>query len=70
MSMFADQLRAARETAGLTQTVAAGRAGIAQPLWSQYERGETMPSVEQAHRLADAVGATLVELLGRGDRQN
>ncbi len=63
MSAFADNLKAAREAAGLTQTAAALRAGIPQPLWSQYERGETMPSVEQAHRLAEAVGAMLVELL-------
>jgi len=63
MSTFADNLKAAREAAGLTQVDAAGRAGISQPLWSQYERGKTMPSVEQARRLAEAVGAMLVDLL-------
>ena len=62
MSVFSDKLKAAREAAGLTQTAAAQRAGIAQSLWAQYERGATAPSIDQAARLAQAVGATVGEL--------
>lgn len=60
---FADRLRAARQAAGLTQGEAASRAGISRPAWNRYERGHRSPSIEQAARLAAAVGATLDELV-------
>jgi transcriptional regulator with XRE-family HTH domain len=52
---FPSRLRAARECAGLSQTQAAARAGFAPGLWSAYERGVRVPSLEQVIRLAVAL---------------
>jgi len=63
MSDFAGKLRAARRRKKLTQVEAARRAGIPQPLWSDYERGRKCPSIQQAERLAEAVGTHLNRLV-------
>lgn len=60
---FARRLRAARLAAGLSQVEAARRAGIPQPHWSAYERGKKSPGLDQAARLAAAVGTTLPALV-------
>jgi len=52
-------LRAARRAAGLTQAQAADAIGMAQPLWSAYERGAKAPSLRQAALMAAAVGLRL-----------
>jgi len=63
MSDFAANLRAARLRAKLSQVEAARRIGMEQCLWSRYENGVKQPSIEQAERLAGAVGTTLARLL-------
>jgi len=63
MSNFAANLRAARLKAELTQVQAARRAKIAQSSWCEYERGMKAPSMDQAERLAKAVGRGLRELI-------
>jgi len=60
---FRHALRAARKAAGLTQAAAADRLGIAQPLWSAYERGVQQPTLDQAARLARIVRKPLKSLL-------
>jgi len=60
---FAERLRAAREAAGMTQAQAADAAGIRQPDWSDYETGNVQPSLAQAARLAQAIGARLRDLI-------
>ncbi len=56
---LASEMLAARAVAGLTQRQVARRAGITQPLVSQIERGETVPSLLTAHRIAVATGHEL-----------
>ncbi len=69
MNNFGKNLRRARKKAGLTQAQAAkgvncwGNPVAGQSLWSQYETGKCIPSIAQAERLADAVGATLEDVI-------
>lgn len=60
---FGDALRAARIAADLSQTEAAGRAGLKQSNWSKYENGEHIPSIRKANRMAQAIGVSLHELI-------
>ncbi|MGH1563361.1 helix-turn-helix domain-containing protein [Mumia sp. DW29H23] len=63
-------LRRHREKAGLSMRELAGRAGISQPFLSQVERGQSMPSMVTAYRLAEALGVPPGDLLpvGTDDR--
>ena len=63
MGNFANNLRDARRKKKITQKAAAQAAGISQPLWSDYERRRKSPSIEQAERLAAAIGSTLRKLV-------
>ena len=58
-------LRKARESSGLTQEDAADRAGISAEFYARMERGRTLPSVPTLVRLAEALGVSADELLGR-----
>jgi len=57
---LAMQIAHARETAGLTQTALAGRAGMAQSAVARYEKAGRTPTVETLWRLASALNATFV----------
>jgi transcriptional regulator with XRE-family HTH domain len=48
------RLREWREQAGLTQTEASARAGIAQSAWSGIESGKRSPSLVQASGIESA----------------
>lgn len=52
-------IRAARVSAGLTQTELARRAGTSQPAIVRYESGESSPSVATLERLLRAAGQRL-----------
>lgn len=60
---FGQKLKAARKRAGLSQTEAAERAGVAQPHWVVYEQDARSPRLVQAEKLAAAVGVDLKELV-------
>ncbi|MCI0341264.1 MAG: helix-turn-helix domain-containing protein [Planctomycetales bacterium] len=61
---FAEALVAARRAAGLSQAESARRAGVTPAYLSMVERGlRPPPSDEAVARLADAVGASRVEML-------
>lgn len=60
---FGQNLRAARQEAGLTQEQVADAAGAQRPYITQIESGLRNVSLELAESLARAVGKNLAELL-------
>lgn len=60
---FAHNLRQARIEAGLTQEDVMRKTGLTQPFISAIERAKTTVSLDNAYRLADAVGKPLCKLL-------
>lgn len=55
-----------REKQGWSQTDLAARSGVSRVMIGKYERGEAVPSVEAAKRIADAFGVSLDYLVGQG----
>lgn len=49
---FPRRLFLARETSGHTQADAAQRLHMTRQMWSLYERGETVPTIELCERMA------------------
>jgi transcriptional regulator with XRE-family HTH domain len=60
---LAAKLRAARETAGLSQQQAADRAGLYQATIARYETDERVPTLGALYKLAVAYGVDVCELL-------
>lgn len=56
----ADELKAGRERAGITQSQLARRAGTSQATLSAYETGRKQPSVATLSRLLAATGSRLL----------
>lgn len=71
---FAQQLgrrmRRARIDRGVTQAELALSAGVGANYIPRLERGEMVPSVEAAWRIARALGVSLDALCGRASRRN
>lgn len=63
--MVGDELRRAREAAGLTQEEAAFRSGLSRPYVSQLERGLKSPTLETLLRLCAALGVRASDLVAR-----
>jgi transcriptional regulator with XRE-family HTH domain len=59
------QLKLLRVRAGLSQDEIAERLGIKTSRYGTWERGERMMSLEQACQVAEVLGCTLEELVGR-----
>jgi transcriptional regulator with XRE-family HTH domain len=53
---FSDRVKALRQTAGLSQSQLADRAGVGLPTVKDYEGGRRAPTLETAQRLAAALG--------------
>jgi transcriptional regulator with XRE-family HTH domain len=62
-AQFGENLRRCRKEGGLSQEETAFRAGLARTEISLLERGQRVPRVDTAARLADAVGVSTAELL-------
>jgi transcriptional regulator with XRE-family HTH domain len=60
---FGKNLYRCRKEGGLSQEETAFRAGLARTEISLLERGQRVPRVDTAARLADAVGVSTAELL-------
>jgi transcriptional regulator with XRE-family HTH domain len=58
--------RRLRKEKGLTQVQLAQAASSAQALVSRYEADQVLPHTDAAPRIADALGVSTDELLGRG----
>lgn len=65
MSKFASRLKELRKKHGLTQKEIAKLIGISQSSYSNWENGNTEPSLENVVRLAKLFGFTTDYLLGR-----
>ena len=63
--MLGEELRRAREGAGLTQEQLSFRAGLSRPYVSMLERELKSPTVDVLFRLCDAVGIQASELIRR-----
>jgi transcriptional regulator with XRE-family HTH domain len=57
-------LRNARITAGLTQDQLAANLGVTQPTVSQWERGVTTPTLDNARQIAAELRLEAAELIG------
>lgn len=66
--MLGDELREARERAGLTQEQLAFRAGLSRPYVSQLEHGHKSPTLETLFLVCDALGVAAADLVGRVER--
>jgi transcriptional regulator with XRE-family HTH domain len=66
--MLGEELRKARERAGLTQEQLSFRAEFSRPYISQLERGLKSPTVDALFRLCDAMGIRASELIAGVER--
>jgi transcriptional regulator with XRE-family HTH domain len=62
---MAIRLQRLREAAGLSQSQLARRAGVPVGTLQGWEQARRLPRLEAAVRLADALGISLDELVGR-----
>lgn len=62
------RLRALRRERGLSLQVMAARCGVSRSMLSKIERGESLPTVGVALRIAGALAVPLVQLLGVDER--
>ena len=61
------RIREKRKEKNLSQCELAQKVGVNQTAVSQWERGATMPSLDKAASIANALGCTIDELYGRGE---
>lgn len=65
MSIFPKRLKAARLSAGLSQSAAADAAGINRPIVSYAESGKTIPAVQNIVALAQVYGVSVDWMFGK-----
>jgi transcriptional regulator with XRE-family HTH domain len=65
--MMGEELRKAREQAGLAQEQLSFRAGLSRPYISQLERDMKSPTVETLFRICDALNVSAADIVGRVD---
>lgn len=58
-------LRVIRKQKGLTQAQLSAASGINRVSIAKYETGISVPSLKTAERLADALGVTVDQLIGK-----
>lgn len=66
--MLGEELRRARENAGMTQEQLAHTAGVDRSYISQLERDLKSPTLDMLFRLCDALDVSASELVGRVER--
>lgn len=64
-----ENVRRIREERELTQAYVAEHSGISQAMLCQIERGTKNPSLQVGKEIADVLGCSLENLLGREDKQ-
>jgi transcriptional regulator with XRE-family HTH domain len=67
--MFGEELRRARESAGLTQEELSFRAGLHRTYISQLEHDKKSPTLDVVFRLCDALGVSAARLVARVERR-
>ena len=63
-AVFSERLEAYRVLSGLSQASLAGMTGITINSLSRYERGENLPGIPHAVRIARALDVTVSDLIG------
>ena len=58
----------ARRHSGLTQNALASRVGVTAQAVSKWEQGRSCPDIAILDEIADALGISLIELLGMDER--
>jgi transcriptional regulator with XRE-family HTH domain len=66
--MLGNELRKAREAAGLTQEEVSFRAGVHRTYVSMLEREKKSPTLDVLFRLCDAIGLKASELIRRVEK--
>jgi transcriptional regulator with XRE-family HTH domain len=59
-------IAALRDKKGLSQTELADKSGVSRVMIGKYERGEAIPSIDAAKKIADALEVSLDYLVGEG----
>ena len=62
---FADRIQQARKQIGISRDDLATKIGTSAPIVGRYERGDMMPSIEIATKIADALDVSLDFLVGK-----
>ena len=65
--MMGQELRKARERAGITQEELSFRAGLSRPYISQLERDMKSPTVDTLFRICDALNVRAADVVRRVD---
>lgn len=55
-----------RDKKGMSQTELADKSGVSRVMIGKYERGEAIPSIDAAKKIADALEVSLDYLVGEG----
>lgn len=63
------KIKEIRKEKGMSQTDLAASVGVNQTAVSQWERGVTMPTLDKAALLAEALNCSIDELYGRGKEE-
>lgn len=63
---LAERIATLRKQKGLSQTDLARATSVSREIIGRYERGEAMPSIEVAKKIADTFGVSLDYLAGEG----
>ena len=58
-----ERIREQRKARGMSQEMVAGRLGVSRPAVAKWESGQSAPSAENLHRLAELLGTTAGSLL-------
>lgn len=67
---FGDRLTFARKQKKMTQGELGGKVGTSGDIIGKYERGENVPSIDVAAKMADALGVTLDYLVKDGEYEH
>lgn len=59
-------IAATRDRKGWSQTELADKSGVSRVMIGKYERGEAIPSIDAAKKIADALEVSLDYLVGEG----
>lgn len=63
---LADRITALRKQKDMSQTDLAKATGVSREIIGRYERGEALPSIEVAKKIADTFAVSLDYLVGEG----
>ena len=67
---FGEKITKLKKLKNLSQVALAKITGISRDAISKYERGDSVPSVDYAKRIADALGVSLDYLVSNSDKED